>query len=69
MFIRYIRSFTNSDTHMIVFRSVIEHIKKAHNILEGAVKYLKCRHSGCKFKTIKEEKLVQHCKEAGVGHG
>jgi len=44
-------------------RSVIEHIKKAHNILEGAVKYLKCRHAGCKFKTIKEDKLTQHYAE------
>lgn len=45
-------------------RAVIEHIKKAHNILEGAVKYLKCRYAGCKFKTIKEEKLSQHYAEA-----
>ena len=46
------------------FRSVIEHIKKAHNILEGAVKYLKCQHIGCKFKTIKQDKLSQHYAEA-----
>lgn len=45
-------------------RSVIEHIKKAHNILEGAVKYLKCQHIGCKFKTIKQDKLSQHYAEA-----